>query len=353
MINRVSNTDEAQDELCNGSLFLVDGQFLAPSHVVRMTENSSGYPQFHLADGTTLTHDPFQPGETGDLLADALPRAVRADNQSQKIKPAVNRVLSLESGEQQLQEIGGKIVRKFSGTPADDMGMHIGAGYVAGFDLNTPELRLYDYSDGSIVGTFSAGADVNGYAHVVDSGNGYFFARDNNDNLFVVRISPDGSTTAPINGEARSNYTTVPYAQAIRGTDVYGADGAAFFLRDDDPGSSIGRVDFDTGTEDIYANVNADALGGAIGMAIDEDAGTLYVQDAGTVQSVPTDNVNATPETLYSVGEQLFRFDPSESRFLHRENGNVYVYDRSGKLTRTVETQASNLRDADVDLSVV
>jgi hypothetical protein len=86
-IRRISDQQDAQDALCDGALFQVGGDQIDPEDIVRVTYNTDGEPEFHLSNGDTIVHDRFSEGEVGDLLAQALPRVIRKDNQSQKVKP--------------------------------------------------------------------------------------------------------------------------------------------------------------------------------------------------------------------------------------------------------------------------
>lgn len=85
-MSSITSVTEAEDALCEGQFFQVEGVLIDPDDVVRL-DTSGENPRFLLSDGSTVTHDPLKKGDAGDYLAQAIQKARRPETQSEKQDP--------------------------------------------------------------------------------------------------------------------------------------------------------------------------------------------------------------------------------------------------------------------------
>jgi hypothetical protein len=298
-IRRISDKEDAKDALCDGALFQVGDVYIDPDDVVRVTRDQDDQPVYHLSDGTQVTHDRYAAGETGDLLAQALPKAVRVGNQSEQFKPAFNRVLA--ANDQTYRKKDGSIIHNYNVTNSLRLlRVDTGAGKITGDDGSSSVVRNID------------GSNVQSIAYASTLTRDSAFAAANRTDAKLLQFVGDSS--GPTVDVHEKNYDGSNAAGVQTGIGVLDENIATARCKS-------GRIVFlVSGNDDQFNSLTADGSGGVAqrtegdaysGLAIDPDAKRIFSYNdfTGDLESFPYDLSNKSVEANLSVNPSNIKWN--------------------------------------------
>ena len=347
----IQDSEEARRAICDGALFQVGGSLIDPGEVVRV-DLSGEEPVFHLADGSTHQHDRFGGGEVGDLLAEALPYAVRQGNQSQAILPSWNRLLTPSN---LLNRKFSAIINYQTSNGEEWRKIVQAESYVLG--VNGDKVVRADYQGGNVISSpsINTGADET-MTDAVWSANKdqpYALARDfGTDETIIYRLNSDLSNPTEVGRANISSHQDEPVYGVDAGNKLY------FSYSAQSQDLVFGSYDYSTQAVNLEAQDGSRTygVGGQFGTEFYPDASVLWSScgtggeltkytKGGSIEQVDPSYLSGEAQGLAIVGDRLLIVDGG-SGDLHEalaKDGTLqttYTANLSGTLDAIVDTEA-------------